>query len=63
MARKKTFTSDERLTEEIRLQQLIINCDDYIIKYFDYPDIVGLWTQRKERALYELQDLQTDEII
>lgn len=62
MEQQQTSISDKQ-KEIIRLTQFIINCDDYIMKYANYPDVVDLWQQRKERAEYELQDLETDEFI
>lgn len=62
MEQQQTSISDKE-KEVIRLTQFIINCDDYIMKYIHLPDIVAIWQERKERAEYELQDLQTEDFI
>ena len=62
MEPNQSYISDED-KEIIRLQQEIIYCDNFIFKLENEPHLQFLWIEKKARLEYELQDLQSKDLI
>lgn len=63
MGHNQTYTSDEKEKKIASITQEIINCDDWIFKLMYDTHLQFLWIEKKQRLEYQLQDLQTDELI
>jgi hypothetical protein len=63
MARKQTYTSEEKEKQILTVTQEIINCDNWIFKLMYDTHLQFLWIEKKQRLEYELQDLTSDELI
>jgi hypothetical protein len=59
----KPLTEEQKQKEIIRINQEIINCDDWIMKLINDPHLQFVWIEKKERLELTLQDLETDEFI
>ena len=63
MARKQTYTSEEKEKKIVSITQEINNCDKWIFKLMDDHHLQFLWIEKKQRLEYELQDLTSEELI